>query len=44
LSLVSKSTGDWKPSAVVKDFDPVKDRGARLGARGEVPPVNQFAF
>ena len=33
-----------EPHAVVKDFDPFKDGGLGFAARGEVPPVNEFAF
>ena len=33
-----------EPRAVVKDFDPVKDRRAGLRSRGEVGAVDQSAF
>src|SRR5208337_570752 len=33
-----------EPHPVVKDFDPFKDRRARLGARGEGLSMDQAAF
>jgi len=39
-----EAAGAVEPLAVVKDFDPFKDRRACVGARGEAMAMNQFAF
>ena len=36
--------GAVEPLPVVKDFDPLENRRARLGARGEVNARHQFPF
>src|SRR5581483_194946 len=33
-----------EPRSVVKDFDPLEDGRARLGARGKATTMDQFAF
>jgi len=36
--------GAVEPHPVVKDFDPFKDGGLGLGARGELATMDEFAF
>ena len=38
-----EAEGAVAPLPVVKDFDPLEDGGAGLGARGEGAPMHEFA-